>query len=258
MKKPAAGNKRHLRLEIRRVTLSHPIHLLKALRFHRQIELNALCRFSRPLYSAPPRTIPLVRNPIPRHSPERIFHLLRRGGAMAGRRMDVLDIREMVRRFKLGQSDRQVAGEVGSNRRSVARYRKFAKKEGWLDRPELPTAGQIEARLENRKIKRKRQALKFSTRASHSPEQNEISSRPVGKGADLGDLRIELEWRPPEDREEAWTQNAVCAYQFSFLLLSIERIQTMPGEVHVRVPVPALRQVNPSHAESSLPLPNPR
>ena len=42
---------------------------------------------------------------------------------MAARRTDVLDIREMVRRFKLAQSDREVAGELGSNRRSVAKYR---------------------------------------------------------------------------------------------------------------------------------------
>ncbi len=59
----------------------------------------------------------------------------------------MLDIREMVRRFKLAQSDREIARDLGSNRRSVAKYRKFAQAQGWVDAAELPTAGEIEARL---------------------------------------------------------------------------------------------------------------
>jgi transposase len=66
---------------------------------------------------------------------------------MAARRTDVLDIREMVRRFKLAQSDREVARDLGSNRRSVAKYRKFAQAQGWITAAELPTAGEIDARL---------------------------------------------------------------------------------------------------------------
>jgi transposase len=66
---------------------------------------------------------------------------------MAGRRKNVLDVREMVRRFNLGQSDREVAWEMGTNRRTVAKYRKIARTEGWLNRPELPEGAQIEARL---------------------------------------------------------------------------------------------------------------
>lgn len=66
---------------------------------------------------------------------------------MAARRTDVLDIREMVRRFKLCQSDREVARDLGSNRRSVAKYRKFAQAQGWITAAELPTPGEIDARL---------------------------------------------------------------------------------------------------------------
>jgi len=66
---------------------------------------------------------------------------------MAARRTDVLDIREMVRRFKLAQSDREVARDLGSNRRSVAKYRKFAQAQGWITAVELPTPGEIDARL---------------------------------------------------------------------------------------------------------------
>ena len=66
---------------------------------------------------------------------------------MAARRTDVLDIREMVRRFKLAQSDREIARDLGSNRRSVAKYRKFAQAQAWITAAELPAAGEIDARL---------------------------------------------------------------------------------------------------------------
>ena len=45
---------------------------------------------------------------------------------MAGRRIRVLDVRELVRRLRLGESDRQVAQGVGVNRRTVIKYRKLA------------------------------------------------------------------------------------------------------------------------------------
>lgn len=66
---------------------------------------------------------------------------------MAGRRTNVLDIREMVRRFKLQQSDREIAHDLGTNRRTVIKYRKLAVAEGWVARAELPTAAEIDARL---------------------------------------------------------------------------------------------------------------
>lgn len=66
---------------------------------------------------------------------------------MAGRRIRVLDIREMVRRFKLDHGDRQIAREMGANRRTIIKYRKLATAEGWISRSELPTAAEIDQRL---------------------------------------------------------------------------------------------------------------
>ena len=66
---------------------------------------------------------------------------------MAGRRRDVLDVREMVRRWKLGETDRQVARDLGAGRHTVAKYHKVATASGWLSRSDLPTAGEIELRL---------------------------------------------------------------------------------------------------------------
>ena len=67
---------------------------------------------------------------------------------MAGRRINVLDIRELVRRLRLGESDREVAQGVGVNRRTVIKYRKLAQTEGWLDRPEVPGPEEIGVRLD--------------------------------------------------------------------------------------------------------------
>lgn len=66
---------------------------------------------------------------------------------MVSRRKNVLDVREMVRRFRMAQSDREIAHDLGTNRRTVAKYRKLAVQEGWVGAPELPTPAQIEARM---------------------------------------------------------------------------------------------------------------
>jgi hypothetical protein len=61
--------------------------------------------------------------------------------------MNVLDIREMVRRFKLGQRNRQVARELMTDRRTVSKYRKLAEDVGWMARPDLPSPAEVESRL---------------------------------------------------------------------------------------------------------------
>jgi transposase len=70
---------------------------------------------------------------------------------MAGRRTNVLDVREIVRRLKLDQSEREIAGELGTSRKTIQKYRKLAREEGWLDQSELPSPGEIELKLASRK-----------------------------------------------------------------------------------------------------------
>lgn len=67
---------------------------------------------------------------------------------MPGRRIKVLDIRELVRRFRLGEGDRQIARDMKLSRNSVAKYHQWADREGFLSAPDLPAAGVIEERLE--------------------------------------------------------------------------------------------------------------
>ena len=48
------------------------------------------------------------------------------------RRIDVLDIREVLRRLRLGETARQVARNLGLARGTVAKYRRWAEQEGLL------------------------------------------------------------------------------------------------------------------------------
>jgi transposase len=66
---------------------------------------------------------------------------------MAGRRKDVFDIREMVRRFRLGERDRRIGRDLATSRNTVAKYRAWAQREGFLGGEDLPGPGVIEKRL---------------------------------------------------------------------------------------------------------------
>jgi len=60
----------------------------------------------------------------------------------------MLDVREMIRRFKSGQKIRAIARDLGISRNTVRDYHAWAGKEGLLDpAAELPTPGELEARL---------------------------------------------------------------------------------------------------------------
>lgn len=57
-----------------------------------------------------------------------------------------LDVRELLRRVRAGETDRAVARELGVARKTVARYREFAREEGLLEGP-LPEAAELEEKL---------------------------------------------------------------------------------------------------------------
>ena len=46
----------------------------------------------------------------------------------------MLDIRELIRRVQMGEKDRRVARDLGVNRKTVAKYREWAEREGacWM------------------------------------------------------------------------------------------------------------------------------
>jgi len=65
---------------------------------------------------------------------------------MAGRRCEVTDIREVLRRLRAGDGDRRIARELGLGRNTVARYRRWARDQDLLT-GELPDAAQLAALL---------------------------------------------------------------------------------------------------------------
>lgn len=70
---------------------------------------------------------------------------------MAGRSKSVLDVREMLRRLRAGDTDRRVARELGVSRRTVRKYREKAAEAGLLKREQLVPPGVLEEVLRQAK-----------------------------------------------------------------------------------------------------------
>jgi transposase len=66
---------------------------------------------------------------------------------MSGRRADMLDIREILRRVRLGESDRAIVKALGVSRKTVRKYRQWAEQAG-LPAGELPPTEQLSALLQ--------------------------------------------------------------------------------------------------------------
>ena len=52
---------------------------------------------------------------------------------MPGKRKETMDIREMLRHMRRGQSNRAVAEPMGIDRKTVARYRSWASEQALLE-----------------------------------------------------------------------------------------------------------------------------
>lgn len=57
-----------------------------------------------------------------------------------------LDVRELLLRLRRGESDRAVARDLGTARKTVARYREIAKSQGWLE-GDVPRVEDLDNRL---------------------------------------------------------------------------------------------------------------
>lgn len=65
---------------------------------------------------------------------------------MPGRRKDIMDIRELLRHIRATQSDRQVQAATDIDRRTVKKYRAWAKEQGLLEGP-LPSVEELQQRV---------------------------------------------------------------------------------------------------------------
>lgn len=140
---------------------------------------------------------------------------------MAGRRTQVLDIREMVRRFKLDETDRQVARELETNRRTVAKYRRLAIAAGWLQRQDLPTAVEIE------------QIRAATSPPMHGYPESTVEPHRV-RVKELLDLGVEATaiWQILRDQHGY-------AGSYASVLRFVRRLDPMRPEAFVRVETPA-------------------
>ena len=68
---------------------------------------------------------------------------------MAGRTLMTLDVRELIRRLRSGETDRAVSRALNVARKTVARYREIADEEGWLEGA-LPPVDILDRRLRER------------------------------------------------------------------------------------------------------------
>ncbi len=75
---------------------------------------------------------------------------------MSGWRTSVLDVREIVRRLRLDEAERRIARDLSLSRNTVAKYRAWATKSGFLERnAPLPDLQTLEAALPSDPIETK-------------------------------------------------------------------------------------------------------
>jgi len=84
---------------------------------------------------------------------------------MPGKRKETMDIREILRRLRAGQSSRAIAKAMAVNRKTVGRYRTWAARQGLLEGPLVPL-GKLQQLLEEEDL------------ANPPPPQNTSSVEP--------------------------------------------------------------------------------
>ena len=133
-----------------------------------------------------------------------------------------MDIREILRRLRKGQSDRSVARATNTNRKTVGRYREWAEEQGLLKGP-LPSLSDLQRLLEE-------------TMPSTPPPQNVSSVEPYREwviklrkeGVEIAAVRERL-------KERGYTGSYSAVYRFVRNLEPVEpdavvRVETRPGE----------------------------
>lgn len=141
---------------------------------------------------------------------------------MSGKRKETMDIRELIRHVRRGQSNRAIAEALGLDRKTVARYRAWATAQHLLTDP-LPPLGELQRLLEE-------------TMASPPPPQNVSSVEPyrevVIKLRQQGVERAAI-WERLKER--GYTGSYSSVYRFVRQLEPptpdvTVRVETRPGE----------------------------
>ncbi len=141
---------------------------------------------------------------------------------MPGKRKDTMDIREVLRRLRKGQSDRAVAKTLSIDRKTVGRYHSWAAEQGLLE-GSLPSLSELQQRVQE-------------TLNNHSPPQNvssvesyrELVEKLRRDGVEIAAIHERL-------KERGYSGSYASVYRFvrSLEPLTPEvavRVETRPGE----------------------------
>jgi transposase len=138
---------------------------------------------------------------------------------MPGKRKETMDIREMLRHLRRGQSNRAVAEALGIDRKTVARYRCWASEQGLLEDC-LPPLSELQELVEE-------------TLSSSPPPQNTSSVEPYRKV--VGKLRqegVEIAAIHQRLKERGFTGSYSSVYRF------VRNLEPRTPDVTVRVETP--------------------
>jgi transposase len=141
---------------------------------------------------------------------------------MPGKRKDTMDLREILRRLRKGQSDRAVAEVLGIDRKTVGRYHSWAAEQGLLDGP-LPPLGELHQLVQE-------------TLNSASPPQNVSSVEPYRELVEkLRRDGVEIAAIHERLKERGYTASYASVHRFVRNLEPLTpevtvRVETRPGE----------------------------
>ena len=94
---------------------------------------------------------------------------------MSARKLKLMDIRELLIHIRAQSSDRQVARDTGFNRRTVKRYRAWAKAQGLLA-GELPNLEELRSQINASLPERTPPQNQSSLKAYHEPVKNWVKA----------------------------------------------------------------------------------
>ena len=138
---------------------------------------------------------------------------------MPGKRKEIMDVREMLRRFQQGQSNRAISHDMGIDRKTVGRYRTWAAEQGLLRGP-LPSLGELHRLVEE-------------TMSGSPPPQNISTVEPYRdlvlklrqEGVEIAAIHQRLQ-------ERGYAGSYASVYRF------VRRLEPHTPEVTVRVETP--------------------
>ena len=120
---------------------------------------------------------------------------------MPGKRKNTMDIRDVLRRIRQGQSDRAIAKEIGINRKTVGRYHTWAQEQGLLD-GELPALDELQRLVEK-------------SLNNDAPPQNESSVEPYrALVVKLRQQGVEIAATHERLRERGYDSSYASVYRF--------------------------------------------